>query len=181
MINKIKIAILSLRRKSHANFRLAYWYLTWPIIKVKVKVMHNLTLKIAQTVTDWASTAIVNTGSRMWPFDWHIYIWPWPILTVKVKVMNISTVNISQTVTDRANITIASNIMSHVTFRLSYLYLTLTHSKGQRCFRNVVSANILTFLFMFVIIHHYFSTSTVEALNFHLREGEYYMSTSCKI
>ena len=43
----------------------------------------------------------------MWPFDWHIYIWPWPTLKVKVKVMHISTVNILQMVTDKININIA--------------------------------------------------------------------------
>ena len=28
-------------------------------------------------------------GSRIWLFDWHIYIWPWPILNIKIKVMHI--------------------------------------------------------------------------------------------
>ena len=63
----------------------------------------------------------------MWPFDWHIYIWPWPILKVKVKVMHILTVNISQAMTDRANITIAPDIMLHGGIRLAYLELTLTY------------------------------------------------------
>ena len=84
--------------------------------------------------------------SRMWPFDWHIFIWPWSILKVKVKVMRISTVNILKIITDRADITIDPNIMLHVGFRLVYLELTLTYSKGQLGRRNDVSLNILTFL-----------------------------------
>ena len=39
----------------------------------------------------------------MWPYDWHIYIWPWPI--PKVKVAHISTMNILKMVTDSAHIT----------------------------------------------------------------------------
>ena len=31
---------------------------------------------ISQTVADRTNIAIANTESRIWPFDWHIYIWP---------------------------------------------------------------------------------------------------------
>ena len=43
--------------------------------------------------------------------------------------MDILTVNISKMVRYRANITIATNIMSYVCFRLTYFELTLTYSK----------------------------------------------------
>ena len=38
--------------------------------------------------------------SLVWPFYWHINIWPWAIL----KIINVSTKNISRTATDTANI-----------------------------------------------------------------------------
>ena len=63
--------------------------------------------------------------------NWLIYIWPRSILQVKVKVMHISTANISQTMTVRANFTVAPSTTSHVAFRLAYLELILTYSKGQ--------------------------------------------------
>ena len=63
--------------------------------------------------------------------------------------MHISTVNILKMVTDKANITIASNIISDVNFRLAHLELTLTYSKGQLGFSNGVSPNILAFLLIF--------------------------------
>ena len=63
---------------------------------------------ISQVVTDRTNNAITNIESRMWPFDWHIYILPWTIVKVWVKVMNFSTVNISQMVTVEANIAIAN-------------------------------------------------------------------------
>ena len=34
----------------------------------------NSNVIISQTVTYRANIAIANTKSRMWPFDWHIYI-----------------------------------------------------------------------------------------------------------
>ena len=74
---------------------------------------------------------IANLESCMWSFDWNNYIWPWLILKVRVKVMHISTVNISRTVTQKQILVLPINRMSHKTFPLAYLYLTLTHSKGQ--------------------------------------------------
>ena len=82
----------------------------------------------------------------MCPFNWYFYILPWPIL--KVEVMHISTVN-SQMMPDRADITIAPNIMSHIGFRLAYLELTLTCSKGQLGHRYRLSPYILDFLSFF--------------------------------
>ena len=49
-------------------------------------------------------------GSRLFAFDWCIYIWPWPILKVKVKAMLILTVNISHTMTNMINIAIANTL-----------------------------------------------------------------------
>ena len=54
-------------------------------------------------------------GSRIWPFDYHIYICSCPILKVEVRRMLVT--NISTMVTDRANITIA--IKYDVTCRVS--------------------------------------------------------------
>ena len=67
-----------------------------------------------------------------------------PIVKVTLTVRHVKIVNIWQMVTDRANITLASDIMSHVGFRLAYLELTLTYSKGQHGRGNGVSHNILT-------------------------------------
>ena len=47
------------------------------------------------------------------------------------------------------NITIVPNIMSRVGFRLGYLKLTLTYSKGQLGRRNGVSPNILLVIYVF--------------------------------
>ena len=46
----------------------------------------------------------------------------------------------------KANSTTAPNIMSHVGFRLAYLELNLTYSKGQLGRTNGISPDILTFL-----------------------------------
>ena len=59
-----------------------------------------------------------HIGSRIQPFDWHIYIYSWPVLMVKVKVMHILTVNISGMVTDMINITIALIFVCNVIFGL---------------------------------------------------------------
>ena len=40
---------------------------------------------ISQKVTDGTNIAFADTESRMWPFDWRIYIWNWSILKVMVK------------------------------------------------------------------------------------------------
>ena len=56
----------------------------------------------------WPDRTNIATESRMWPFDWHIYVWSWPIPKTMIKVGHISTVNISETVTDMANIAIAN-------------------------------------------------------------------------
>ena len=61
-------------------------------------------------------------------------------------------VNISQTITDKANITIDSNIMAHVGFRLAYLE---TYSNDQLCHENSVSSNICNILSS--IFHHVFA------------------------
>ena len=57
-------------------------------------------------VTDGINIAIADTGNRIKPFDFHIYICPRPIL--KVTVMHMSTVNISQSVTEKSIITLAN-------------------------------------------------------------------------
>ena len=38
--------------------------------------MHVLTASILQTLTDRPNVTVVNTESRMQPFDWLIYICP---------------------------------------------------------------------------------------------------------
>ena len=68
--------------------------------------MHISTVNISHTVTTRANIAIVNTESRMCPFDWCIYIWRSSILKVRVKIIHNSIDNILQMVTDRANIII---------------------------------------------------------------------------
>ena len=47
------------------------------------------------------SFAIVNTGSRMWPFLLAHLHWPLHILKVHVKIMHSSTVNISKMVKEK--------------------------------------------------------------------------------
>ena len=79
----------------------------------------------------------------IWPFDWHIYIWPRPIINVKVMYISIASLKRWQI---GANITIAPNNMLHVNFRFAYLGLTLTYSKGQLSHRNGVMQNILAFI-----------------------------------
>ena len=75
------------------------WYIyiwSWPILKIKVKVLHTSTVNISQTVEMGRNITIVNRESSMWTFDWHNYIWPWHIIKVIVKVMHISTVNLAK-------------------------------------------------------------------------------------
>ena len=81
-----KILLLPTHAELHVAFPLA-WFLpwSWPILKVKVKIMQISTVNILQTVIIRTNIATVNTESRMWPFDWHIYIWSWPILKVKIN------------------------------------------------------------------------------------------------
>ena len=72
-------------------------------------------------VTD--GTNIANTESRVWPLNWHIYIWSGPILKIRVNIILISTVTISRTVTDRQTLLLPTNRKSHKAFSLAYLYL----------------------------------------------------------
>ena len=63
---------------------------------------------ILQTATDRTNISIANTERCIWPFDWHINIWPWPVENSMAKGMHILTVNISHGVAYRANIVIAN-------------------------------------------------------------------------
>ena len=89
-------------------------------------------------------TNIVNTESRKWPYDWHIYNCPWLMLKIKVKVMQTSDVNISQTVTDMIHITI-TNTESRMWYFEWYITFDLdpfqVQSRGQARFDSAYLAN----------------------------------------
>ena len=105
--------------KTRSHLLVFDWYIciwTWSILKVKVmqkEIEHICCYHQRESL--WISICT--------------YIWPWPILKVKSKVMHISTATVSQTITDRTNIAIAN--WYEMAFRLAYLHLILTHSKGQ--------------------------------------------------
>ena len=76
--------------------------------------MHILAANISRTVTG-KHCFYQYIESRLWPFDWYIYISIWPVL--KVKITYIRTVNISKMVTDKASIT--NSIKYEVEYGLS--------------------------------------------------------------
>ena len=93
----------------------------------------------------------------MRPFNWHIYILPWPILNVSVKIMHISIGDIFKMVADTVGNTFAIKYdMLNVDFRLLYLELTLTSSKGQLECWNGVSPNILALVKLSLTLYTFF-------------------------
>ena len=82
--------------------------------KVKVKIVHILTVIILEIATDRKNITI---GLNRNAFDSHIYIWPWLIVKVKVGLVHIPTGNILEMVKDMAQITIA--IKYEITCRIS--------------------------------------------------------------
>ena len=70
-------------------------------------------------------------GSYILAFELYIYIWLWPNLKMKFKVRHISTINVLEMVTDRIKLLLPPISKSCIGFWLTYLHLTLAHSKDQ--------------------------------------------------
>ena len=127
VIDRANIAIAN-KITSHTVLPLVYLHWPWPILKVRVKILHISTINIPQKASRQGKHYYYqHIESRIKPFHRHIYICHWLILNVSVKHILIT--NHLQVVKDRANIAIANKIKSHAA--LEYLHLTLAYSKGQ--------------------------------------------------
>ena len=127
-----QILLLSTNIKLHTAFTLAYLHLTLANSNGQGQGHAHFDCQYFANCDRYGNHCYWrHIRSRMWPFNWHIYIWPWLILKVKFKVMHISTTIISQIVTDKTNIALTNKYKVAYGLFIAYLHLTLVHSKGQ--------------------------------------------------
>ena len=72
------------------------WYIyswPWPILKVKIRVMHISTPNILNGNSLGKHYKCNEIQSPILAFNWYIYSWPWPILKVKAN-RNLSVKNL---------------------------------------------------------------------------------------
>ena len=83
--------------------------------------------------------------SGMWPFDWHIHIWPWPTLKVKVKCRSWTFRLCTSLKWWQINKTLLlpANMKAHMGFRIAYLNLTFADSERQPDRWNGLSLTVL--------------------------------------